>query len=78
MGIIGNGEGQGGTLKFFSCDNMKQKCSAVYDLKSYQKNQKYILYSQVWFRRESSVAEEFALHVDICNLGSGFLVTDYY
>ena len=26
---------------------------------------------------ESSVGEEFALHADMCNLGSGFLATDY-
>ena len=25
----------------------------------------------------SSVSDEFALHTDICNLGSGFLATDY-
>ena len=24
-----------------------------------------------------SVGEEFGLHADICNLGSGFLATDY-
>ena len=35
-----------------------------------------MLYSQVLFGRESSVGEVFALHADICNLGSGFLVTD--
>ena len=35
------------------------------------------LYSQVWFGRESSVSEEFALHADTCNLFSGFLATDY-
>ena len=29
-----------------------------------------ISYRQVWFGRESSVGEEFALHADICNLGS--------
>ena len=34
------------------------------------------LYSQVWFGIESSVGEEFALHADICNLGSGFLATN--
>ena len=27
--------------------------------------------------RESSVREESALHADICNLGCGFLETDY-
>ena len=27
--------------------------------------------------RESSDGEEFALHADICNLGSGILTTDY-
>ena len=36
-----------------------------------------MLYSQAWFGRESSIGEEFALHADICNLGSGFLATDY-
>ena len=35
------------------------------------------MYSQVWFGMERSVSEESALHADICNLGSGFLVTDY-
>ena len=30
----------------------------------------------VW-ERESSLGEEFVLHADICNLGSGFLATDY-
>ena len=33
--------------------------------------------SQVRFGRESSVGGEFALHADICTLGSGFLATDY-
>ena len=36
-----------------------------------------MLYSRVWFGRESSISEDFALHADICNLGSGFLTTDY-
>ena len=27
--------------------------------------------------KESSVCDEFALYADICNLGSGFLATDY-
>ena len=27
--------------------------------------------------RKSSVGEEFDLHANICNLGSGFLATDY-
>ena len=36
-----------------------------------------MLNSQVWFVRESSSGEEFALHADICNLGSGFLAADY-
>ena len=35
------------------------------------------VYSQVWFGREISVGEKYALHADICNLGSGFLATDY-
>ena len=34
------------------------------------------MYSQV-HGRESLVGEEFALRADICNLGSGFLATDY-
>ena len=34
-------------------------------------------YSQVWFGRECSVCEEVVLHADTCNLGSGFLATDY-
>ena len=37
----------------------------------------HILFSQVWYGRESSVGEEFALHADICNLGYGFQATDY-
>ena len=38
----------------------------------------YILNSQGWFGRQSSIGEEFALHADICNLrlGSGFLAID--
>ena len=34
------------------------------------------MFSQV-LGRESSVGLEFVLHADICNLGSGFLGTDY-
>ena len=32
-----------------------------------------ILYSQVWF----GICEEFDLHADICNVGPGFMATDY-
>ena len=36
-----------------------------------------ITYQHPLFERESSVHEEFALHADFGNLGSGFLDTDY-
>ena len=39
----------------------------ICDLKLQQKTP--IIYSLVWFVRESLVCEEFALHVGICNLG---------
>ena len=41
---------------------MKQECSSVHRNK---RPQYYILYSQVWFARESKVCEEFTLHADI-------------
>ena len=30
-----------------------------------------------WYEWESTVGDKFALLADICNLGSGFLATDY-
>ena len=36
-----------------------------------------IVYSQVWFGRNSSVVEEFALDAEFSNLVSGFLAADY-
>ena len=35
-----------------------------------------MLYNQVWFEKESLIGDEFALHANICILGSGFLATD--
>ena len=36
-----------------------------------------MLYSQVYFGRESSVGKKFALHADICNLGSLTRLPDF-
>ena len=47
------------------------------DLKSYQKTPIIYLIQSGMIWEEKLCSEDFDLHADICNLGSGFLATDY-
>ena len=56
---------------------MKHECLSVI-FKVIAKDTNNISYTvRYGFGRENSAGEEFALHADICNLGSAFLATDY-
>ena len=49
----------------------------VYDLKLQQKTPIIFLLQSGLVWEEKLCCKEFDLHADICNLGSGFLATDY-
>ena len=64
-------------MQYLSFDTGYEARMFVCDLKLKLKTKIIYLIQSAWFGRESSVSEEFALRANICNLGLGFLATDY-